>query len=81
MLHRIALLLLLAQGVAAPAWAELAWPELCTRVNDAGERQPDEVRRYRMLLNGRPAGPEVFQFWHEGSDIRVVVETAFDGRV
>jgi hypothetical protein len=81
MLDRIAFLLLLAQGIAAPAMAELAWPKFCARLDAAGEREPDEVRRYRMLLNDRPAGEEVFQFWHDGSDVRVLVDTTFDGRV
>jgi hypothetical protein len=75
------LILLLAQGGVAPAYAELAWPELCQRLNVAGERQPDEVRRYRMLLNDRPAGQEVFRFWREGAAIRVLVNTRFDGDV
>jgi hypothetical protein len=79
---RIALLALLAsQTIVASAVAELAWPELCARLEVALERQPDEVRRYRMLLNDRPAGEEVFRFWREGSDIRVLVDTRFDGRV
>ena len=79
---RIALLLLLAsQGIMAPVWAELARPELCARLDGAGDRQPDEVRRYRMLLNDQPAGREVFRFWQDGSDVRVLVDTTFDGRV
>jgi hypothetical protein len=81
MFDRIAFLLLLAQGIVAPARAELAWPELCARLDSAGGRQPDEVRRYRMRLNDRPAGREVFRFWREGARIRVLVDTRFDGRV
>jgi hypothetical protein len=82
MLDRIALLLLLTSpAIAAPAAANVAWPELCARLEDAAEREPDEIRRYRMLLNGRPAGEEVFRFWREGSDVRVLVDTRFDGRV
>ena len=73
--------LLVSQSIAAPADAELAWPGLCARLEAAGERQPDEVRRYRMLLNDRPAGQEVFRFWREGARIRVQVDTRFDGRV
>jgi hypothetical protein len=75
------ILLLLAQGVAAPAWAELAWPELCARLDGAGERAPDEVRRYRMRLNDAPAGQEVFRFWREGGQIRVVVETELEADI
>ena len=52
------MLLLASQGIVAPASAELAWPELCARLDAAGERQPDEVRRYRILLNDEPAGQE-----------------------
>ncbi len=59
----------------APAHAEVAWPELCARLDRASERPPDEVRRYRMWLNDEPAGREVFRFWREGERIRVVVET------
>jgi len=81
MFDRIAFLLLLAQGIVAPAQAELAWPDLCARLDGAGGRQPDEVRRYRMRLNDRPAGREVFRFWREGARIRVLVDTRFDGRV
>jgi hypothetical protein len=81
--ERISLLILLlaSQGVVAPAWAELAWPDLCARLEAAGERQPDEVRRYRMLLNDEPAGQEVFRFWWEEGDVRVLVDTTFDGDV
>ena len=81
MLDRIAFFLLLAQGVVAPAWADLAWPDLCARLEVANARQPDEVRRYRMRLNDEPAGQEVFRFWREGARIRVLVDTRFDGRV
>ena len=80
-LDRIAFLLLLVQGIVAGAHAELAWPDLCERLDVAGERQPDEVRRYRMLLNDRPAGQEVFRFWREEGDVRVLVDTRFDGDV
>jgi hypothetical protein len=73
--------LLVSQSIAAPADAELAWPGLCARLEAAGARQPDEVRRYRMLLNDRPAGQEVFRFWRGGARIRVQVDTRFDGRV
>jgi hypothetical protein len=75
------MLLLASQGVVAPASAELAWPELCARLEAAGERQPDEVRRYRLLLNDEPAGQEVFRFWREGARIRVLVETSLEGDV
>jgi Family of unknown function (DUF6134) len=73
--------LLSSQVFVAPAYAELARPVLCERLDVAGERQPDEVRRYRMLLNDRPAGQEVFRFWREGGAVRVLVDTRFDGRV
>jgi Family of unknown function (DUF6134) len=75
------MLLLASQGIVAPASAELAWPELCARLEAAGERQPDEVRRYRLLLNDEPAGEEVLRFWREGAEIRVVVETSLEGDV
>lgn len=79
---RIAFISLLAGlSLVAPVRAELAWPSLCERLGAAGERQPDEVRRYRMLLNDRPAGLEVFRFWRDGGRIRVLVDTRFDGRV
>jgi hypothetical protein len=80
-LDRIAFLLLLVQGIVAPAHAELAWPDLCERLDFAGERRPDEVRRYRMLLNDRLAGQEVFRFWREGGYVRVLVDTRFEGDV
>jgi hypothetical protein len=80
-LGRIAFLLLLAQAVAAPAGAELARPDLCERRDVAGERPPDEVRRYRMLLNERLAGQEVFRFWRDEGDVRVLVDTRFEGDV
>lgn len=76
-----ALVLLMLLGQGTTAYAELAWPELCARLEIAGEQQPDEVRRYRMLLNDRPAGEEVFRFWREGADLRVLVDTRFDGDV
>ena len=81
MVERIAFLLLLAQGIVAPAWAELAWPGLCARLDLAGEREPDEIRRYRMRLNDRPAGVEVFRFWRNGEQIRVVVQTELEGDI
>ncbi|HEX5077706.1 MAG TPA: hypothetical protein VFV80_01065, partial [Geminicoccaceae bacterium] len=71
----------LALCMARPAHAELAWPALCERLEAPAARQPDEVRRYRMLLNDRPAGREVFRFWHEAGSIRVLVSTSFDGTV
>jgi hypothetical protein len=80
-LDRIAFLLLLVQGIVAPAHADLAWPDLCERVDVAGKRRPDEVRRYRMLLNDRPAGREVFRFWRQEGDVRVLVDTRFEGDV
>jgi hypothetical protein len=64
----------------APVRAEVAWPDLCARREVAG-KPPDEVRRYRMLLNDRLAGQEVFRFWRQGGSIRVLVDTRFDGRV
>jgi hypothetical protein len=73
--------LLACQSIVAPARAELAWPALCGRLEAASGRQPDEVRRYRMLLNDRPAGQEVFRFWGEGGDVRVLVNTRFDGNI
>jgi hypothetical protein len=79
--ERIAFLLLLAaQGVTAPAHG-LERPALCERLESAGARQPDEVRRYRMRLNDQPAGHEVFRFWREGDTVRVVVETALEGDI
>ncbi len=72
---------LLALGLVAPVHAELAWPDLCARREVAGGRPPDEVRRYRMLLNDLPAGEEVFRFWRDGADVRVLVKTRFDGDV
>jgi hypothetical protein len=79
---RIAFILLLAcQGVVAPAHAGLAWPDLCARLDVAGERQPDEVRRFRMRLNDQPAGREVFRFWREDGKIRVVVETELEADI
>ncbi len=72
---------LLALGLVAPVHAELAWPDLCARREVAVGRPPDEVRRYRMLLNDLPAGEEVFRFWRDGADIRVLVKTRFDGDV
>jgi hypothetical protein len=54
---------------------------LCKRLDVASERQPDEVRRYRMLLNDQPAGRELFRFWREDGGVRVLVETRFDGDV
>jgi hypothetical protein len=74
-------LLLAAQGLAAPARAELEWPALCERLEVAGERQPDEVRRYRMRLNDQPAGQEVFRFWRDGETVRVVVETELEADI
>ena len=75
------ILLLASHGIAAPARAELAWPDLCARFDLAGERQPDEIRRYRMRLNDRPAGLEVFRFWRNGEQIRVVVQTELEGDI
>jgi hypothetical protein len=69
------MLLLASHGIVAPAHAELAWPDLCARLDGPGEREPDEIRRYRMRLNDQPAGLEVFRFWREGEQIRVVVQT------
>ena len=50
------------------------------RLDAAGERQPDEVRRYRILLNDEPAGQEVFRFWREAR-IRVLVDTSLEADV
>jgi hypothetical protein len=75
------LILFLALAPGSPARAELAWPALCARLEVASERQPDEERRYRMLLNDRPAGWEVFRFWREGGQTRVVVRTELEGHV
>jgi hypothetical protein len=75
------MLLLASQGIVAPVDAELAWPDLCARLDGAGERQPDEVRRYRILLNDEPAGQEVFRFWREGARIRVLVDTSLEADV
>jgi hypothetical protein len=73
--------LVACQSIVVPVQAELAWPGLCARLDGTIDRQPDEVRRYRMLLNDRPAGQEVFRFWREGAQIRVLVDTRFGGRV
>jgi hypothetical protein len=68
-------------GIVAPAYAELAWPDWCVRPGRASGRSPDEIRQYRMRLNDRPAGREVFRFWREHGRVRVLVDTAFDGKV
>lgn len=83
-IERVASLLLIlafAQGIAGAARSELAWPALCARMAAGVEREPDEVRRYRMFLNDQPAGREVFRFWRDGGEVRVRVRTGLEGDV
>jgi hypothetical protein len=73
------LIVALAQSIAGLARSELAWPELCARIDAVAE--PDEVRRYVMRLNDQPAGREEFRFWREGDRVQVAVETELEGDV
>ena len=72
---------MLGQSVVATAQEEVAWPDLCARVDQATSRTADEVRRYQVRLNDQATGSEIFWFWRDGGHVRVVVKTAVEGSV